>query len=54
MSISTEVARLQAGRNKIRAKLVALGLAQSTDKLDILATAIDGIADNGVFFYYFY
>ncbi len=47
MSISTEVARLQAGRNKIRAKLVALGLAQSTDKLDILATAIDGIADNG-------
>lgn len=47
MSISTEVARLQAGRNKIRAKLTALGLAQSTDKLDALATAIEGITDNG-------
>ena len=47
MSISTEVARLQTGRNKIRAKLTALGLAQSTDKLDTLATAIEGITDNG-------
>lgn len=47
MSISTELARLQAGRNKIRAKLTALGLAQSTDKLDVLATAIEGITDNG-------
>ena len=47
MSISTEVARLQTGRNKIRAKLTALGLAQSTDKLDALATAIEGITDNG-------
>lgn len=47
MSISTEVARLQAGRNKIRSKLTALGLAQSTDKLDTLATAIESITDNG-------
>lgn len=47
MSISTELTRLQTGRNKIRAKLTALGLAQSTDKLDVLATAIEGITDNG-------
>ena len=47
MSISTELTRLQTGRNKIRAKLSALGLAQSTDKLDALATAIEGITDNG-------
>lgn len=47
MSISTELARLQTGRNKIRAKLTALGLAQSTDKLDTLATAIESITDNG-------
>ena len=47
MSISTELTRLQTGRNKIRAKLTALGLAQSTDKLDALATAIEGITDNG-------
>ena len=47
MSISTELTRLQTGRNKIRAKLSALGLAQSTDKLDALATAVEGITDNG-------
>ena len=47
MSISTELTRLQTGRNKIRAKLTVLGLAQSTDKLDALATAIEGITDNG-------
>lgn len=47
MSIATQISRLQTDRNTIRAKLVALGLALSTDNLDALATAIDGIVDNG-------
>lgn len=47
MSTSTEITRLQTARNTIRTKLVTLGLATSTDKLDDLADAIDGIADNG-------
>lgn len=47
MSIATEIARLQTARNTIRAKLVALGLAGSTDTMDTLATAVDGIVDRG-------
>jgi hypothetical protein len=47
MSTATEIARLQAARNMIRNKLVNLGLAESTDLLDDLATEIDGIANNG-------
>lgn len=47
MSISTELSRLQAARNKIRAKLVALGLAASTAKIDALADAIDSIENRG-------
>lgn len=47
MSIATEIARLQTARNKIRAKLVELGMAQSTDTLDTLSTAIEGIENRG-------
>lgn len=47
MSIATEVTRIQAARNKIRDKLIALGLVQSTAQIDALATAIDGIEDRG-------
>lgn len=47
MSISTEIARLQTARNTIRTKLVDLGLAQSTDTMDALATAIDGVENRG-------
>lgn len=47
MSIATNLARIEAARNKIRNKLVSLGLAESTAKLDACATAIDGIVDNG-------
>lgn len=47
MSTATEIARLQAARNMIRNKLVNLGLAESTDLLDDLATEIDSIANNG-------
>lgn len=47
MSIATEISRIQTGRNTIRAKLVELGMAQSTDTLDRLATAVEGIEDRG-------
>jgi hypothetical protein len=47
MSISVELSRLQANRNTIRAKLVELGLATSTDKLDVLATALENLINRG-------
>ena len=47
MSTATEITRLTGARNTIRDKLIDLGLAASTDKLDTLATAIDGIANRG-------
>ena len=47
MSTSTEITRLQNARNTIRDKLIDLGLANSTAKLDTLADAVDGIVNNG-------
>lgn len=47
MSTSTEITRLQTARNTIRTKLVDLGLATSTAKMDTLATAIEGIENKG-------
>lgn len=47
MSTATEITRLQTARNTIRDKLIELGLAVSTDKLDVLAEAVDGIANRG-------
>lgn len=47
MSIATELSRIQADRNTIRAKLVELGLATSVDKLSALASAIEGIINQG-------
>lgn len=47
MSTATEITRLQTARNTIRNKLINLGLAESTDLLDDLATEIDGIANQG-------
>lgn len=47
MSTTTEITRLQNARNAIRTKLVELGLAQSTSKLDALATAVEGIDNRG-------
>lgn len=47
MSISTELSRIQADRNTIRSKLVELGLATSTDNLTKLATAIEGVINQG-------
>lgn len=47
MSTATEIARLTDARNTIRDKLIDLGLATSTSKLDALADAVDGIANRG-------
>lgn len=47
MSIATQITRLQNARNTIRAKLVALGLVESSAKLDTCATAVDGIENQG-------
>ena len=47
MSIATELAKLQTARNKIRTKLVALGLVNAAAKLDDCATAVDGISNQG-------
>ena len=47
MSTSSEITRLTTARNTIRDKLIDLGLANSTSKLDALATAVDGITNRG-------
>lgn len=47
MSTQTEITRIQTARNTIRTKLVELGLAASTTKLDALATAVDSIENRG-------
>lgn len=47
MSVATYIASIEASRNVIRNKLVELGLAQSGDKLEKLATAIESIINQG-------
>lgn len=47
MSISTELNRIQTNRNTIRAKLVELGMANSTDNLERLAAAIEAVVNRG-------
>lgn len=47
MSIATELSRLQADKNTIRAKLVELGMATNTDNLDKLASAIEALINQG-------
>ena len=47
MSTATEISRITDARNTIRDKLIELGMATSTSKLDALATAIDGITNRG-------
>lgn len=42
-----QLTRIESARNKIRTKAVELGLAQSTAKIDALATAIEGIENRG-------
>lgn len=47
MSIQTEITRIQTARDTIRTKAVQLGIGGNTDKLDTLATEINGIVNNG-------
>lgn len=47
MSIQNEATRIIEARNLIRNKLVELGLAPSSALLDALASAVNGIKDNG-------
>ena len=47
MSVATYIASIEASRNTIRNKLIELGMAASSDKLDKLAEAIEGIVNQG-------
>ena len=47
MSIANQITAIESSRNTIRSKLVELGLAQSGDKLERLAAAMDGITNQG-------
>ena len=47
MSVATYIASIESSRNIIRNKLVELGMAASSDKLDKLAAAIEGIINQG-------
>lgn len=47
MSIATSISSIEASRNAIRTKLVELGLAQSGDKLEKLAQAMESILLQG-------
>ena len=47
MSIATEVTRIQGLRDDLRTKLVGMGLAESSGKLEDCVAAVEGIADNG-------
>ena len=47
MATQTEITRIQTARNTIRTKLVDLGLATSTAKLDALAASVEGIENRG-------
>ena len=47
MTIASEITRIQSARNTLRDKAVELGIAQNTANIGALATAYDGIADNG-------
>lgn len=46
-NIATEIDRLSTARNTIRDKMIEFGLGLSTDKLDDLATEVDGITYRG-------
>lgn len=47
VTIEEKLLNKQNSRNMIRAKLVEMGLAESSAKLDTLATIINGIVNNG-------
>ena len=47
MSIANQITAIESSRNTIRNKLVELGMAQSSDKLERLAAVMDGITNQG-------
>ena len=47
MSVAIYISAIESSRNTIRNKLIELGMAVSSDKLDKLATAIEGIVNQG-------
>lgn len=47
MSIATYISSIESSRNVIRNKLIELGMATSSDKLDKLAAAIEDIVNQG-------
>lgn len=47
MSVATHIAAIESSRNIIRNKLIELGMAASSDKLDKLAEAIESIVNQG-------
>ena len=47
MNIASKISRIELGRNTIRAKLVELGIADSSDGLDTLAEIIENIVNRG-------
>ena len=47
MSVATQITRIATDRNTIRAKLMELGMAQTTDGLDALAAKIESIENRG-------
>lgn len=47
MSIASQISRISDDRDTIRAKAVELGIADSTANLDDLASAIEGIVNQG-------
>lgn len=47
MSIATYISSIESSRNTIRNKLIELGMAASSDKLDRLAAAIEEIVNQG-------
>lgn len=47
MSVSEQLARIQADKSKLKNKAVELGIADSTANLDALATAFEGVENRG-------
>lgn len=47
MSVANYISSIESSRNTIRNKLVELGMAASSDKLDKLALAIEGLINQG-------
>ncbi len=47
MAIVNEINRIKDDRDRIRAKMITLGVAEASDKLDALTSKIEDITDNG-------